>query len=296
MGRTRRWNAWLVALGLLGGLVAAGCSAGKQARRGDGAAAKDFDDSKWKEIQVPANVEVEGYGIPIYVNIRYPWPEPWKPPFTPGNDPNNTVNSYRHTFDVPYHWPGRRIFLTFDGVNSFFFLWVNGQKAGLGKDSRTPVEFDISPYLKPGENLIAVENFRWCDGSYLEDQDFWHMSGIQRDVTLYSKPPVALEDFTVRTLFDDRYEDAELSIEAQVTRVPWMSAYHVEAMLYDADGKPVLNDKGKPKTKTVGDVDFDNVKEVASAISPVPGGVGSVTNMMLMKNALRACKMQHGIK
>ena len=88
----------------------------------------------------------------------------------------------------PKDWAGRRVFLTFDGVNSFFYLWVNGQKVGMGKDSRTPVEFDITQYLKPGENLLAVENFRWCDGSYLEDQDFWRMSGIFRDVYLGRRP------------------------------------------------------------------------------------------------------------
>ncbi len=122
--------------------------------------AKDFDDSGWKTIPVPANVEVEGYGIPIYVNIRYPWAEPWKPPFVPDNDPNNTVNSYRRTFTVPEDWNGRPVFITFDGVNSFFYLWVNGEKVGMGKDSRTPVEFDISKYVKAGENVLAVENFR----------------------------------------------------------------------------------------------------------------------------------------
>jgi len=115
-----------------------------------------------------------GLRVPIYVNIRYPWTwhgvEP-NPPFVPEDDPNNTVNSYRREFEVPQDWKGRRVLLTFDGVNSFFQLWVNGEKVGLGKDSRTPVEFDITAFVKPGKNLLAVENFRWCDGSYLEDQD-----------------------------------------------------------------------------------------------------------------------------
>ena len=110
----------------------------------------DFDDRAWKTIPVPSNVEIQGYGIPIYVNIRYPWA--WQvqptPPFVPEDDPNNTVNSYRRTFNVPKDWSGRRVFLTFDGVNSFFFLWINGKKVGMGKDSRTPVEFDITQYLQ----------------------------------------------------------------------------------------------------------------------------------------------------
>ncbi|HKI69921.1 MAG TPA: beta-galactosidase, partial [Verrucomicrobiae bacterium] len=160
----------------------------------------DFDDSAWDLIPVPANVEMCGYGVPIYVNIRYPWT--WHgtqptPPVVPGDDLNNTVNSYRHTFTVPQDWTGRRVLITFDGVNSFFYLWVNGEKVGMGKDSRTPVEFDITKYLKPGKNLLAVENFRWCDGSYLEDQDMWRMSGIFRDVYLWSPPDANIRDLEV---------------------------------------------------------------------------------------------------
>jgi len=170
----------------------------------------DFDDSKWPEIRVPSNVEKEGWGVPIFVNIRYPWPEPWNPPFVPPDDPNNSVNAYRRSFDLPKDWDGRKIFVTFDGVNSFFYLWINGQKAGMGKDSRTPVEFDITKYLKPGKNLIAVENFRWCDGSYLEDQDFWRYSGIFRDVYLWSAPGVHVRDIEVTTDLDPQYRDAEM--------------------------------------------------------------------------------------
>src|SRR5262249_55228057 len=116
-----------------------------------------FDDSAWKTIPVPSNVELSGYGVPIYVNIRYPWT--WhglqpNPQFVDEDDTNNTLNSYRHVFSVPKEWAGRRVLMTFDGVNSFFYLWINGQKVGLGKDSRTPVEFDITKYLQPGENLV----------------------------------------------------------------------------------------------------------------------------------------------
>jgi len=172
----------------------------------------DFDDSKWDNIPVPSNVEMLGYGIPIYVNIQYPWT--WhgvkpNPPLVPEDDPNNTVNSYRKSFTVPGDWSGRHVFLTFDGVNSFFFLWINGQKVGLGKDSRTPVEFDITQYLKPGDNLIAVENFRWCDGSYLEDQDMWRMSGIFRDVYLWSPPLVHIRDIELKTELDAQCLDGQ---------------------------------------------------------------------------------------
>ena len=203
----------------------------------------DFDDSKWATIPVPANVEMHGYGIPIYVNIRYPWT--WHgvkptPPVVPGNDPNNTVNAYRRTFAVPKDWNGRPVLITFDGVNSFFYLWVNGQKVGIGKDSRTPVEFDITSFLKPGENLLAVENFRWCDGSYLEDQDFWRMSGIFRDVYLWSPPKVHIRDFEVTTEFDAQYRDATLSMAVSLENRTMKSAeVTVEGALLDAAGKSV---------------------------------------------------------
>ena len=204
----------------------------------------DFDDSKWNTIPVPANVEMQGYGVPIYVNIQYPWT--WhgvapNPPFVPEDDPNNTVNSYRREFEVPQDWNGRRILLTFDGVNSFFQLWVNGEKVGLGKDSRTPVEFDITKFVKPGRNLLAVENLRWCDSSYLEDQDMWRLSGIFRDVYLWSPPKVHIRDFQVKTELDAQYRDAELGVELKLNNAGGATNAAVEAELFDAQGKSVAS-------------------------------------------------------
>lgn len=202
--------------------------------------AVDFQDADWDEIPVPANVEMHGYGIPIYVNISYPWRKPWTPPFVPGDDPNNTINYYRKTFTVPKDWDGRPVFITFDGVNSFFYLWVNGQKVGFGKDSRTSVEFELTKYLRPGENLLAVENFRWCDGSYLEDQDFWRMSGIFRDVYLWSPPTLHIQDFEVKTDLDAAYQDATLSVKLSVVNYAATSApASVECVLLDDRGASV---------------------------------------------------------
>ena len=214
-----------------------------------------FDDSAWATIPVPANVEKHGYGIPIYVNISYPWRKPWEPPYVPEDDPNNTVNAYRRTFTVPEAWDARRVVITFDGVNSMFYLWVNGEKVGMGKDSRTPVEFDITAYLKPGENLLAVENFRWCDGSYLEDQDFWRLSGIFRDVYLWSPAMVHIRDFEVKTDLDAAYKDAELTLSVAVeNHGEAAAAVTVEGALFnpEKDGKSVwpvlrpdvINEKG----------------------------------------------------
>ncbi|HKL23013.1 MAG TPA: hypothetical protein VJ904_14500, partial [Tichowtungia sp.] len=143
----------------------------------------DFNDSAWDTIAVPSNWQRKGYGIPIYSNVKYPFEKN-----APVIDAEiNPVGSYRRTFEVPADWSGRKTLLTFDGVNSAFYLWVNGQKVGYSQGSRTPAEFDITKFLQPGINLLAVEVYRWCDGSYLEDQDFWRLAGIFRDVYLTSR-------------------------------------------------------------------------------------------------------------
>jgi len=201
----------------------------------------DFNDRSWDTIPVPSNVELSGYGIPIYVNYNFPWRKPWTPPFVPGDDPNNTVNAYRRNFEIPSAWAGRRVLLTFDGVNSFFDLWINGQKVGMGKDSRTPVEFDITKFLKPGKNLLALENFRWSDGSYLEDQDMWRMSGIFRDVYMWSPPDVHIRDFEVNTIrVDDRAQTPALAINTIIENVGGPApAAGLEATLFDPSGKAI---------------------------------------------------------
>lgn len=198
--------------------------------------ADDFDFSGWTNINVPGNWQLQGYDdIPIYTNVAYPFPP--DPPFVPKENP---TGCYRHIFSLDPTWLGRRIYLLFESVDSAFYLWVNGRKVGYSQDSRLPAEFDLTPYVRPGQNTIAVQVMRYCDGSYLEDQDMWLLSGIQRDVLLYSKPKVSLQDYIVRTELDNRYEDAILHIEAQITPLPIPSDYTVETMLYDADGVPVF--------------------------------------------------------
>jgi len=197
----------------------------------------DFDDSSWKTIPVPSNVEIQGYGIPIYTNVPYPWKEK-NPPFIPHD--NNPASSYRRTFTLPSDWQGREVFLTFDGVNSFFYLWVNGRKLGFSKDSRTPATFRLTDVVKPGENVVAVEVYRWNDGSYLEDQDFWRLSGIFRDVTVWSAPKVRIRDFEVRTPLDAEYRNASLDLAVWVkneTAKPQDVA--VKGELKDPSGKVV---------------------------------------------------------
>ena len=154
----------------------------------------DFSDTDWFTIDVPSCVELRGFGSPGYVNVRYPHKMEW--PFIKdrqsGKSDYNPVSSYRRTFTVPEGWKGREVFLRFDGVYSAYYVWVNGQKVGYAEDSKLPSEFNITKYLNPQPstpNLLAVEVYRWCDGSYIEDQDMTRYSGIFRDVTLWSMPP-----------------------------------------------------------------------------------------------------------
>jgi beta-galactosidase len=198
----------------------------------------DFDESVWKTIPVPSNVEIQGYGIPIYTNINYPWANP-KPPLPPTD--YNPVSAYRTHFAVPADWAGREVYVTFDGVNSYFELWLNGQKLGFSKDSRTPATFRLTPYLKAGDNLLAAEVIRWCDGSYLEDQDFWRLSGIFRDVTLWSAPTAGIRDFTVNTALDLAKGNATLVISAELSGTESKAA-SIEATLLDPQGLEVLHE------------------------------------------------------
>ena len=176
----------------------------------------NFDDSKWDTIPVPSNIEMQGYGVPIYTNVTYPWSGGGRSVAPVINSPNSHVGSYRRTFEIPQSWNGRRVNIVFDGVNSFFYLWVNGQKIGMSKGSRTVAEFDITDAVKPGENQIAVQVFRWNDGSWLEDQDFWRLSGIYRDVYLWSPDELHIADFQVKTPLDDDYKNGQLVVDLTV--------------------------------------------------------------------------------
>ena len=193
----------------------------------------DFDDSGWAFIDVPSCVEVRGYGVPIYTNVRYPHPA--NPPHP---DPEwNPVSSYRTTFKVPTEWKGRNVFIRFDGVYSAYHLWLNGNKVGYAEDSKLPSEFNITSFLKDGENLLAVEVYRWCDGSYLEDQDMFRFSGIFRDVTLFSTPKTGIRDFVVKTDLSADYKDATLELKVET----YGEAPAVKAEFYDADFKKVAD-------------------------------------------------------
>ncbi|SEU20359.1 glycoside hydrolase family 2 TIM barrel-domain containing protein [Paenibacillus sp. NFR01] len=204
-----------------------------------------FDCSGWAEIAVPSHWQLQGYDYPQYTNVRYPWAESepeLKPPFAPTR--YNPVGSYIRSFEVPADWSGQPVFLSFQGVESAFYVWVNGELAGYSEDTFTPAEFDITAYLTEGENTLAVEVYRWCDASWLEDQDFWRLSGIFRDVYLYTAPPVRVTDFFVHTELDNHYEHADLKVEIQLEDyfAARPDGCTLEARLYDASGQPVWDD------------------------------------------------------
>ena len=205
----------------------------------------DFDASGWDDIVVPGNWQTQGYGVPIYTNVRYPFRA--EPPNVMLDPPRNftqfelrnPVGSYRRAFSLPEGWEKERVFIEFAGVKSAFYVWVNGTRAGYSQDSMTPAEFDITDYLKEGENTLSVKVYRWSDGSYLEDQDMWRLSGIFRDVTLIARPAVHLHDFHIVTDLDDEYEDADITIDVDLRNQSGAAAagLTLKAAFYGPDGE-----------------------------------------------------------
>lgn len=181
-----------------------------------------YDVSSWKEITVPSNWQLSGYGTPYYRNHGYTFKKDFPSVMsTPPKDytayeERNPVGSYRCDFNLPTDWADRRIFVTFDGVDAGFFLWINGHKIGYSVNSRNAAEFDITEYVKPGKNIIAAEVYGYVSGSYIEDQDMWRLSGIFRNVTLWSTPQLHIRDFFVKTDLDTAYRDATINVTAKV--------------------------------------------------------------------------------
>ncbi|MEW2218631.1 glycoside hydrolase family 2 TIM barrel-domain containing protein [Streptomyces sp. NPDC006990] len=231
-------------------------------KRPEGFHRTDFDDGDWDRLPVPSNWEMHGYREPVYLNIKYPWTgyEQPEPPDVPAKF--NPVGSYRRTFRVPRGWRGRRTLLSFQGVKSAFFVWVNGEQVGYSEDSYTPAEFDIGEQLQDGENTLAVQVYRWSDGSWLEDQDMIDLSGIFRDVYLYSVPRVHLHDAEVRTALDDAHTSAELTVRARIRDTTGGTAgkHTVSGVLYDADGHRVrtgpLTGSAQPPAGGIADLEL----------------------------------------
>lgn len=218
--------------------------------------AKDFAGTGWNDIEVPSNWEMKGYGQPIYTNIVYPFTPnildstlkfDWKgpqPPRPPKIYRDNPVGSYYRDFEVPLDWKDQSIIIHFGGVTSAFYIWINGKEVGYSQGSCLAAEFDITDFIQAGKNRVAIQVFRWSDGSYLEDQDMWRLSGIHREVLLLAQPKISLNDFFVRTKLDVNYQNANLEIRPSVwvkNDAGKLDGWQISAMLYDADNKQVLN-------------------------------------------------------
>lgn len=249
-----------------------------------------FDISDWSTIPVPGNWQLQKgcWDRPIYTNCVYPFHA--NPPYVPDENP---TGCYRRTFSVPSDWDGRTVFLVFESVDSAFYVWINGQQVGYNQDSRLSAEFDITSFLCPGENTLSVQVMRYSDGTYLEDQDYWQMSGIQRDVYLYSKPQAHLRDYRVRTVFDADYRNARLEATAFISNIqhlrrsrsdfkrntpiaksnePELSRYSADFILYDAEGKQVIPESFRAVFSEITNMyQLGGVEKGAAAVSiPIP--------------------------
>lgn len=198
----------------------------------------DYDDRLWGEISVPGNWEIQGHGTPIYSNIVYPFPK--NPPFISHLD--NPVGSYTKEFQLPDTWINRKTFIHFEAGLAAMYIWVNGEKVGYSEGMKNPVEFDITPFVRKGKNKIAIEGYRWSDGSYLEDQDFWRLSGFDRGIYLYSTDEVRITDFFAQPQLDKNYKNGELNVEVKLDNFGGKDRRTFLAMeLLDPSGKTVVS-------------------------------------------------------
>ena len=213
----------------------------------------DFNDKGWDNIQVPGVWELNGYGDPIYVNVGYPWRSQYKnnPPYVP--TVNNHVGTYRKEIELPADWKGRQIMAHFGSVTSNMYLWVNGKFVGYSEDSKLEAEFDLTKYLRPGKNIIAFQVFRWCDGTYLEDQDFFRYSGVGRDCYLYTRTANHIEDIRITPDLDAQYKDGTLQIDIQMK-----GKGTVDLKLLDKEGKEVITAQVKGSGKQTASMTVSN--------------------------------------
>ena len=230
--------------------------------------AVDYDDEAWGTMPVPGNWELNGYGYPIYTNIVYPFPK--NPPYIPHDD--NPTGCYRHEFDIPAEWKGRRIILHFESGLAAMHIWLNGEKVGYSEGTKTAVEFDITPYVKQGGNLLAIEGYRWCDGSYLEDQDFWRLSGFDRKVKVYAAGKTRIADMFVVADLDETYTnglynatvsvqnsgDAPFKGAVKLSLVKGRYNYQAEKFVYER-AVAIISKSVKVEPNTTLDVDLARI-------------------------------------
>jgi beta-galactosidase len=229
----------------------------------------DYDTRDWKEIDVPSNWQLKGYDVPVYSNIPYPFVKYQEvfetnnkvkvvPPFIPHDW--NPVGSYKRNFNVPSDWNGKEIFLHFGAVSSAFYVWVNEKLVGYSEDSKVPAEFNITKYLKKGNNTLAVEVYRWSDGSYLEDQDFFRLSGIQRTVYLHARPKTFIRDFFAVGDLENKYNDGHLKLDVSLKGTDSADVdMVVETSLFEGDKKIFNESKDVKVSEGKGDINFSKV-------------------------------------
>jgi beta-galactosidase len=211
---------------------------------------ENFSTKGWDTISVPSNWELKGFGLPIYTNIVYVFPK--NPPFIPHN--LNNVGSYKRSFDIPTKWKNKDIYLHFAGVSGAMYVYINGYKVGYSEGSKTPAEFNITKYIRQGNNQIAVEVLRWSDASYIEDQDFWRLSGIERDVYLRVDNPIAINDFTVKSDLINNFKDGDFKVNVELKNTtPSSQKRKLELLLIDDNQKEIFKEtkvieveEGKP--------------------------------------------------
>lgn len=258
----------------------------------------DLDDTAWKTMKVPALWELNGYGDPVYVNIGFAWRGHFKnnPPEVPVKD--NHVGTYRRTINIPDNWQGRQVIAHFGSVTSCIYLYVNGHFAGYAEDAKVAAEFDITPWLKRGENQLAFQVFRWCDGSYCEDQDFWRLSGVARDSYLYSRnAKVQMSNIRITPDLENNYADGVVNIYSEVTGSPM-----VEYRLLNENGVTVLTSKANFKNRANGVATFRlrNVKKwtaetpyLYTLVTTVKDAKGNITEVIPQKVGFRKVEIRN---
>ena len=281
----------------------------------------EYDVTTWDNIRVPGNWERQGYGTAVYTNTTYEFDSEWagfqkNAPLVPTE--TNEVGSYRRTFTVPAEWAGRRVVLCVEGAISFYYAWVNGEYLGCNQGSKDAAEWDITNLLKDGENTVALEVYRWSSGAYFECQDFWRLSGIERDVYLYSTPKTSIADFTARTPLVNGYKDGKLSLNVDVAGL--VAAPEVKAkkgskkatvapetmvlgyVLYDANGQEVANGNAPAKADNKFEMELKSVKpwsaeapNLYTLLVNLTNGKGEVIHTVGTNVGFRTSEIKNGI-
>lgn len=261
----------------------------------------DYNDKGWATMPVPGLWELNGYGDPLYVNVGYPWRNQFKsnPPEIP--EENNHVGSYRREITIPNNWNGKQIVAHFGSVTSNIYVWVNGLYVGYSEDSKLEAEFDITRYVKPGKNLIAFQTFRWCDGTYLEDQDFMRLSGVGRDCYLYARDTKHIQDIRITPDLDSQYKDGTLQIDIKLSASAGATGTSVQIDLMNAKGDIVKTELLKGASRVNTTISLADPKKwsaeepnLYTVLATLKGSNERVIEAIAIKTGFRKAEMKDG--